>query len=198
MAFIKVYIEYVKNVIYNFDEAIYSFISLYITDNCTKLMTAITHMGSSYILTFIAVIIFFVFGANIYFKIYRKLVIYNLALTWIVNEVLKELFKRERPDILQLVTVNGYSFPSGHSMISMSFYGLLIFIFLRHIDCKHLRVSITAVLGFLIFLIGLSRIYLGVHYASDVIAGFIFGIMWLWLTILLMNRFYIAKYSLKG
>ncbi len=195
MAFIGMFSKYVIDMVNHFDEAVYSFLSVYISESCTKLMTVITHMGSSYTLTLIAVIIFLAFGVNRQFSVYSKYVIYNLVLTWVVNEILKVLFQRERPDVLHLIAVNGYSFPSGHAMISMSFYGLLIYIFLRHLHSKCLRVCITAVFGLLIFFIGLSRVYLGVHYASDVIAGFVIGIIWLKPMILCMNWFCISKYS---
>jgi len=162
-----------------FDETIYHFLSMYISENLTKFMTVITHMGSSYTLILITIITYGIFSRFRTYAPYRSVVVLNLAITWILNEVLKELFQRERPDILQLVQVHGYSFPSGHAMISFTFYGLLIFIFFKHSHNKRIRFLISTVLGILVFSIGLSRIYLGVHYASDVLAGFILGFMWL-------------------
>ena len=84
---------------------------------------------------------------------------------------LKLLFMRERPDILRLIPIDGYSFPSGHSIISVSFYGYLMTYFIEH--SKKTILFIPGI--FFILGIGLSRIYLGVHYFSDVLAGYSLG-----------------------
>lgn len=78
---------------------------------------------------------------------------------------------RERPNILRLIPIDGYSFPSGHSIISVSFYGYLITYIL-----EHTKKTWLIILGVLFILgIGFSRIYLGVHYFSDVLAGYSLG-----------------------
>lgn len=95
------------------------------------------------------------------------------------NEILKYVFHRRRPDIHRLITARGYSFPSGHSMGSVMFYGTLSYFicrWTRSLFCKML----TWIAGvFMILMTGISRIYLGVHYPSDVIAGFTAGGAWL-------------------
>ncbi len=88
---------------------------------------------------------------------------------------LKLIYQRVRPTIEHLVFAGGYSFPSGHSMGSMLIYGSLIVIAHQRIKQPFLRLVVQWLLGSLIVLIGLSRIYLGVHYPSDVLAGFILG-----------------------
>lgn len=74
---------------------------------------------------------------------------------------------------------HGYSFPSGHSMVSMAFYGLLIYLIWKNCANPKLRNSLCFFLALLIPLIGLSRVYLGVHYASDVIGGFVVSLVYL-------------------
>lgn len=96
-----------------------------------------------------------------------------------LNLLLKTIIQRPRPDGYRLVHENGYSFPSGHSMVSTAFYGLIIYFIYKNIKNKKLRNVLCALIGALIFLIGSSRIYLGVHYASDVIAGFFTSIAYL-------------------
>jgi len=105
-----------------------------------------------------------------------------------LNLLLKNLYHRPRP-LLPLVSASGLSFPSGHAMISASFYGLLIYLVQIHVR-RHrlLRWALTAGLGLLIPLIGLTRIYLNVHYASDVLAGFAAGLVWLLVAIPLLQR----------
>ncbi|MGN0076383.1 MAG: phosphatase PAP2 family protein [Parafannyhessea sp.] len=103
----------------------------------------------------------------------------NLVLATLLNQGLKYLIQRPRPAGYRLATVSGYSFPSGHSMAAMAFYGLLIWMVWRYE--KDEFVKWLGVLGFgaVIVLVGFSRIYLGVHYASDVLAGFCASIAWL-------------------
>lgn len=73
----------------------------------------------------------------------------------------------------------GYSFPSGHSMVSMAFYGFLIYLIYNNIKNKYIKWILICSLSILIILIGISRIYLGVHYTSDVLAGFLISISYL-------------------
>ena len=109
--------------------------------------------------------------------------------------VLKQLFNRPRPLIPLLKPVSGLSFPSGHAMMSMSFYGLLIVLTWENIQNRFWRWTITICLALFILLIGFSRIYLRLHYFSDVIAGFAAGIIWLTLSIWAVRR--IERFSLR-
>ncbi len=114
----------------------------------------------------------------------------NLVLAVAIDLVLKEIVHRPRPDeSLRLVSEAGYSFPSGHSMVSMAFYGLLLWMVWRYE--KDRLVKWVCVLGFafIILMVGISRIYLGVHYASDVLAGFFVSAAWLTLYIKLAVPF---------
>ncbi len=104
----------------------------------------------------------------------------NLFCAGVMDLVMKEIVQRPRPDeSLRLVAEAGYSFPSGHSMVSMAFYGLLLWMVLEYE--KDNVVKWICIVGFamVILLVGISRIYLGVHYASDVIAGFCVSAIWL-------------------
>ena len=103
----------------------------------------------------------------------------NLVLVTVLNQVLKLLVQRPRPEGFRLAEATGFSFPSGHSMVAMAFFGLLIWMVWRTGRSRAVRVGCTAVFAALIALIGLSRIYLGVHYASDVLAGFCAALAWL-------------------
>ena len=87
--------------------------------------------------------------------------------------------QRERPTEFRLIDEKGYSFPSGHSMVSMAYYGFLIYLIYKYVKNKKLKYILISGLILLIILIGTSRIYLGVHYTSDVIAGFLVSISYL-------------------
>jgi membrane-associated phospholipid phosphatase len=102
----------------------------------------------------------------------------NLVGAFALNQLLKNLVQRPRPDDM-LVDASGYSFPSGHSMVAMAFFGLLIWM-IWHYDRDRIERRVACpLLCILILGIGFSRVYLGVHYASDVIAGFCASLAWL-------------------
>lgn len=109
--------------------------------------------------------------------------------------ILKQLFNRARPLMPLLEPVQGLSFPSGHALMSMSFYGLLILLVWENVSNRVLKPVLIALLFAFILLIGFSRIYLRLHYFSDVIAGFAAGIIWLSLSIWVIRR--IERYSRK-
>ena len=89
-----------------------------------------------------------------------------------------------------MIIESGYSFPSGHSMVSMAYYGLIIYFIYKKIKDKRVRNVLMILIGFLILAIGFSRIYLGVHFASDVIGGFLISIIYLVCAIKLLNLKY--------
>lgn len=145
------------------------------TDILTIFFKSITHLGGAYILIGISIL-------AIILSKYKKILLtipVNLLLATSLNVFLKNIVQRPRPEGYRLIDETGYSFPSGHSMISAAFYGLLIYIIWKNVKNKILRNTLCTILSVLIILIGLSRIYLGVHYASDVIGGFVISIAYL-------------------
>ena len=101
--------------------------------------------------------------------------------------LLKQLFQRKRPLSPLLKAAKGLSFPSGHAIMAVTFYGLLIYILRHTIETSWLRSLATIFLILLVLLIGFSRIYLRVHYASDVLGGFIIGLLWLIISLAIMK-----------
>ena len=96
-----------------------------------------------------------------------------------LNQALKFVIQRPRPDGFQLAVEHGFSFPSGHSMVAMAFFGLLAWMVWRYEPDRATRIGCVVAFGAIVVLVGISRIYLGVHYASDVIAGFCVSLAWL-------------------
>lgn len=103
----------------------------------------------------------------------------NLACSTAVNFILKNIIQRPRPTEFRIIDESGYSFPSGHSMASMAFYGYLIYLIFKYVKNRNIKIVSIFVLSVLIFLIGVSRIYLGVHYTSDVLGGFLLALSYL-------------------
>ena len=108
-----------------------------------------------------------------------RCVVLNLACVIVLNQLLKFIVQRPRPDGFRLVAESGYSFPSGHSMFAVGFFGLLAWMVWRYEKDRGERYLWSICFSLIAVLVGLSRIYLGVHYASDVVAGFCVSLAWL-------------------
>ena len=161
--------------IFEFDSVVYNFLVNNRNEVLNNFFKIITQFGSALVLIIITILcVIFIRD-----KKYKILVPANLVTIAIINIVLKNFFLRPRPNELRLIEETGYSFPSGHAMASTAFYGLLIYIVHEKVENKILRNTICIMLGLLILLISISRIYVGVHYTSDVIAGTCFSIAYL-------------------
>ena len=177
------------------DNAVYTYISGFISNNLTILMNVVSYIGSAQILIIITLLSYLIFKKDKYYKQYWKIIALNLSVTWILNAVFKSIFQRQRPELLRLSQASGYSFPSGHSMVSISFYGLIIYLCYINIKNYWTKYILAILLSLLIIFIGISRIYLGVHYASDVIAGFASGFAWLIVYITLVYKYKFLEYK---
>ena len=102
--------------------------------------------------------------------------------------LLKGLFDRDRPSIPLLFHAKGLSFPSGHALMSVTFYGLFVYIIFKGVKNPILKWTLISLLICLIIIIGMSRVYLRVHYATDVIAGYCIGFLWLVFTVWMLNK----------
>lgn len=145
------------------------------SDALTPVMEAFTSLASVVVLAVMAAVI----AALAPGKAPGWCVAVNLVCVVALNTVLKYLVQRPRPDGFRLISESGYSFPPGHSMVAMAFFGLLIWMVWRYHRRDVMRVVWCAAFGLVIVMVGVSRIYLGVHYASDVLAGFCVSLVWL-------------------
>lgn len=159
---------------FTFDEHAFKVLKNWESPGLTTFFKTITLFASAPVLIFFCLLIFIFIKKRTYFY----LVGLNLINTVILNIALKVLFRRERP-IESIIEESGYSFPSGHSMTSLAFYGFLIYLLYKSSIQKKLKILLITILGIIIMLIGTSRIYLGVHYLSDVLAGFSFTLAYL-------------------
>jgi len=162
-----------------FDTWVAAYIQGFMTDEMTVIMIFITNVGSykvEYPLLFV-VCLYWLYRKNRLFPILLSI---NLIGVRLLNTLFKSFYERPRPTTEHLVAAAGYSFPSGHAMISSGFYGFFAFLIFYELRKKTNKAFLAPVfIGMLILFIGISRIYLGVHYPSDVLAGFLAGGLWL-------------------
>ena len=157
----------------------YKIISKYlINDTTLPIAKFITNLGGVCFLISLT-IISFITCIVLKRKLIGAFIVLNIMISSGLNQILKHIVQRPRPTEYRLIDETGYSFPSGHSMVSAAFYGLFIYLIFKNVKNKYIKWISIITLSILIILIGGSRIYLGVHYTSDVLAGFFISISYL-------------------
>lgn len=170
----------------------YNFVKSYlIKEQVTPIMKIVTFLGGATYLIGLTIILFIIIKN----KKIGLLIGINLIIITILNQLFKFILQRPRPIEYRIINENGYSFPSGHSMIGMAFYGFLIYLIYKYVKNKKIKYILVTLISMLIIFIGISRIYLGVHYTSDVLAGFLFSISYLIIYILIADNKVLNKNS---
>ncbi len=167
-----------------FNAQVYGQIANWIRPSRTAWLTVVTNLGEWYV--FVPVTLIFLVVPKTRVTIGFPLAIV-LAAGALLNAVLKVIFAVERPNIARLVQVSGYSFPSGHAMNGLIFLGFLAFLLMCNTHSKALQIIMPAGAALLILTIGFSRVYLGVHYTTDVMGGYLAGLFMLSLAIGFVN-----------
>lgn len=176
-----------------FDHLVFEKVSVLVSNNTTSFLQFITFLGSTWFLTSVNLLL------AVYFLFIRKHKWYSIKVPVIalggvlLMLLMKQFFNRPRPLTPLLEAIDGFSFPSGHSFMGIVTYGLLILLIWNSSARQLQKIWLIFCLVLLILLIGFSRIYLRVHYFSDVMAGFSAGIIWLSLSLFTIRK--IERYS---
>lgn len=170
-----------------FDNYFYKIITLHMNNTLTNIFKAITFLGSTGFIIALCAIFLIVF---IIIKHKNKgfIVTSVLIISTVINNGIKLIIQRERPDVIKLVTEHSFSFPSGHTMASVSMYGILMYLVIRSNLNNKLKIVLSTILGIIPILVAISRVYLGAHYITDVIGGIIMSTI-----LLLVATYYIDK-----
>jgi membrane-associated phospholipid phosphatase len=186
-AFVELTDELVENELEGFDRSVTAWVLTFRRQSLTAFFQFMTHMGDIIAYTVISVTIgvyFYIRHRNWRFVAQTLLV---LVLSALSNVVLKRFINRARPTLEHLVSVDTLSYPSGHSMSAMAYYGFLVYLCFQMNMSRVARTLLITMLCCLILTVGVSRIYLGVHFPSDVAAGYTGGFIWITFCVIIFN-----------
>lgn len=160
----------------------------FVSNDATKAMIVASYLASKQFLmiAFAAVALWCIF-----IKKDRRLALESIAIGitgFLINTALKEMFQRVRPADPLIDPLRNFSYPSGHASSGIIFYGLLVHLVWRSDISKPLKLLFSLLMITLVLLIGFSRIYLGMHYASDVVAGYCVGFTWLIISLWVIDQ----------
>lgn len=187
--FIEITDELAENELDWFDSSVTTYVQSFKSDTLTAFFKIVTDLGDRYAYIVISILLglYFVLRHRSWKFILQTVLVLLLATG--SNIMIKRVINRARPSLEHLVDVNTLSYPSGHSMSAMAFYGFLVYLTLLLVESRWLKTVLSILIILLILSIGTSRIYLGVHYPSDVAAGFVGGLIWVTLCIIVFNTF---------
>lgn len=157
----------------------------------TQAMKFLTHLGDPYFVTGFCLLLIAIPKTR---RTAALPVSAAVILSFALNLILKAAFSRERPDVLRLISETSYSFPSGHAMTNSSLYTMLSLLILKFIKDLPKRIALIILCAALAVIIGFTRLYLGVHYAGDIIGGWMIGfavsmlVYYLWKRICVQER----------
>ncbi len=144
-----------------------------VNDKLTVFFKIVTNLGSVWFFVGALILMLVVIKDKRYFSWSSRC----LITTYLCSVALKNIFRRERPLSNLIEKPFDFAFPSGHTMCSVAFFGILMFIVLRRVKNKPLKIFLVTLLSLIILIVPFSRLYLGVHYLSDVVCGFICGLL---------------------
>lgn len=175
------------NFVLNFDEAVLNFIQSFQTPFLTFIFLALTFLGDKFFViaaVLLAAAVLFYSG----FKRKALFILVAAAGSQVLSFLFKNLIGRERPFINALAEADGFSFPSGHSIAAIAFYGAIAFVIVGFLESKRKKILTIALFSVLILGVGISRVYLGVHWPSDVLGSFALGAVWLILMVYVFKK----------
>ncbi|MFF2448166.1 phosphatase PAP2 family protein [Neobacillus sp. NPDC058068] len=163
----------------------------------TKVMKFFTLIGSTPVVIILCIFLIFFLYKVLHHRLELILFIFAILGSAVLNQILKHFFHRVRPNFHRLIEISGYSFPSGHAMNAFTVYAILSFLLWRHIPSRWGRSVLIIFSVFMVLAIGVSRIYLGVHYPSDIIGGYLASGFWLTVAIWFFQFYQEKRYNKK-
>jgi undecaprenyl-diphosphatase len=185
-----------QKIIY-FDRTIIDNVQGLETPFLTNVMKFFTFIGSAPFVIVLSIFLLFFLYKVLHHRFELILFVAAIAGSAILNGILKQFFQRVRPDFHRLIDIEGFSFPSGHAMNAFTVYGIISFLLWRHIPSRLGRGTLLLISTVMILTIGISRIYLGVHYPSDIVGGYFASGFWITTAILFFQYYQEKRYNKK-
>ncbi|WMT43017.1 phosphatase PAP2 family protein [Paenibacillus sp. D2_2] len=183
--------------VHTFDNTVITFVQGLESDSLTRIMKVFTWIGGQIPVIVILLATLILLYVVLHHRSELVFLVAVVAGSALLNILLKQIFRRDRPSLHRLIEETGFSFPSGHSMAAFSLYGAIVFLVWKHIPYILGRIAVIVGGACLILMIGISRIYLGVHYPSDVLGGYLISACWLTASIWLYQGYLEASYEKK-
>ncbi|WP_102272941.1 phosphatase PAP2 family protein [Cytobacillus massiliigabonensis] len=177
------------NKIVHFDSVVISFVQGMENPSLTVAMKIFTFIGDTKSVIVLAILVIIFLYVVLKHRIELILFITAIIGSALLNQLLKYTFQRARPELHRLIEIESYSFPSGHAMNAFTVYTVISFLLWRHIPSRAGRTVLIIISALMIFTIGISRIYLGVHYPSDIVAGYFASGCWLGMAIWIFQKY---------
>ena len=172
----------------SFDHTAVAFLYAHRTPELVAIFTSITTLGDARVIAVIGISMAIVLYRHHRFAYMAGLCV-SIFGSLLGSYILKILIARDRPmPSFAAIYAPGFSFPSMHAACSMAMYGFLVYMIYKLLHPPHHRLPVVIALSTLILLIGFSRVYLGVHYPSDVVGGFIVGGFFVWVATRVVSR----------
>jgi len=185
IAFAVLAILVLNGTLQGFNDSVYTQIEKWISPLLTNIMVGISSIGEWFIYLPIGLLFLIIPKSRLKIGVPVTLAVCASAA---LNIVLKHIFAVERPDINRLITETGYGFPSGHAMNGTVFIGLCVCLFIGYIYKRPLKIAVVSISTIFMLLMGLSRIYLGVHTLTDILGGYLAGLIVLIIAILILQN----------
>lgn len=183
IAFVAMSILVISEKVVSFDSFVIKLVRGFEQPSLTWVAKVFTYLGSNIPIVIICLAVVIWMYKVLHLR--REVIFFAVVIlgSAMLNVILKNMFRRIRPDINRLIDITGYSFPSGHSMAAFTMYGILTYLLWKRFHTTSRRNLVVLLFSVIILCIGLSRIYLGVHYPSDVLGGYLASCAWLMFSI---------------
>ena len=165
----------INNKYVSIDDSVYNFIIKFSSEMTTKFMKIFTFLGSTPFIIGLCILVLVILPYQKQ-KEYAYKCAGILVISTLINNIVKVIVRRPRPEYITVVE-NTFSYPSGHTMASVTLYGFLIYFILKSKISRTYKIVFSIILSIIPVLVGISRIYLGAHYFSDVFGGALLSVM---------------------
>jgi len=163
------------------DESVYSWIMNTFSSNFTEVFIAFTNIWGTYWIIILTLILTSIFAFKKGYRIYAILTLSTPIIIYLLNTIIKNIIQRPRPDIIRLISETWYSFPSWHTMHAVALYWLIILLSFYFIKNRSLKRTLTIISLLIMLWVATSRIYLWVHYFSDILWWVLLSLLYLFI-----------------